>query len=119
MNNTDDRAGRRRQATEDATMAINYRKLLKDCIRGMIYEWDVPVVPSAIAEDGVATSCTTEELKLFDDLVAEVLAEEGHTTQYIIETIAAAKRGRTRVRFERDDDGNFVPVRVGPSSSQV
>jgi hypothetical protein len=91
-------------------MTIDHRKLLKDCIRGMIYEWDIPAMPCAIGMDGIAIPCTDEELELFDKLVVEVLTEEEHTTQSIIETIAAMKRGFMRMRIARDADGNCVLI---------
>ena len=37
-------------------MAADLRKLLKDCIRGMIWDLDVPVPPAAIDAAGKADS---------------------------------------------------------------
>jgi hypothetical protein len=93
-------------------MAIDHRKFLKDCIRGMVYENDTPTMPCAIDENGVVTSCTDEELELFDKLVAEVLTEEGDTMQSVNETIAAMKRAPVRMHVERDANGNFTVVRM-------
>ena len=72
-------------------MTVDYRKLLKDCIRGMIVEWDIPAVPIASRhEDG--EDSTREELELFFDLVAEVMSEEGEPRQFVLDDIARLER---------------------------
>jgi hypothetical protein len=73
-------------------MTVDYRKLLKDCIRGMVVDWNIPAVPLAIDADGEADSCTQEELELFFDLVAEVVAEQGEPRQFVLEELAALER---------------------------
>jgi hypothetical protein len=69
-------------------MTIDYRKLLKDCIRGQIWTHDVPVPPGAVDASGEQTESTREELELFFDLLAEVIGEEGESRQFIIREIA-------------------------------
>jgi hypothetical protein len=72
-------------------MAVDYRKLLKDSIRGMLVEHDIPAVPIASwHEDREDPSyeglkSTHEELELFFDLVAEVMGEEAEPRQYVLE----------------------------------
>ena len=73
-------------------MTVDYRKLLKDCIRGMFTDWDIPTVPLAIDSDGEAISSTDEELKLFFDLVAEVCAERAESRQSVLADHAALER---------------------------
>jgi hypothetical protein len=68
------------------------RKLLKDCIRGMVVDWDIPAVPLAIDADGEADSCTQEQLELFFDLVAEVVAEDPEPRQFVLDEIAKLER---------------------------
>jgi len=62
-------------------MTIDYRNLLKDCIRGQIYDWDVPAFPCPYVDEheqvADADATTDEEAELFFALVREVLAEEG------------------------------------------
>jgi len=72
-------------------MTVDYRKLLKDCIRGMIVEWDIPAVPIASRHEN-GESCTREELELFFDLVAEVMGEEGESRQCVLDDIARLER---------------------------
>lgn len=73
-------------------MTVDYRKLLKDCIRGMITDWDIPAVPLAIDSDAEAISSSDEELKLFFDLVAEVTAEQAELRQFVLDELAALER---------------------------
>jgi hypothetical protein len=73
-------------------MTVDYRKLLKDCVRGMIVDWDIPAVPLAIDANGEADNCTDEELELFFELVAEVVAEEPENRQIILDDLAALER---------------------------
>jgi hypothetical protein len=61
-------AEHRRQRDEEVT--IDYRKLLKDTIRGMIWAWDVPAAPGAVDADGEQTESSRAELEAFFDLVA-------------------------------------------------
>jgi len=78
---------------------LDPRKLLKDVVRGMVYEWDVPAVPAAVDEDGITVESTQEELQLFFALVDEVIAEEqkvlqahgGFYPSNLLHTIAALK----------------------------
>jgi hypothetical protein len=35
-------------------VTIDHRKLLKDCVRGMIYEWDIPAALVAVDEHAEA-----------------------------------------------------------------
>ena len=55
-------------------MVVDYRKLLKDTIRGTICDFDIPAVPIAIDACGEAAECSREEFELFQ-LVAEVTVE--------------------------------------------
>jgi hypothetical protein len=72
-------------------MTVDYRKLLKDCIRGMIIDCDIPAVPIASwHEDG--EDSTREELELFFDLVAEVVSEQGELRQFVLDDIARLER---------------------------
>ena len=66
---------------------IDYRKLLKDTIRGMIWEYDVPAVPGSTDGDGEG-DCSPEEYEAFFDLVAEVVGEEGESRQIVLREIA-------------------------------
>jgi hypothetical protein len=49
---------------------------------------DVPVPPGPIDADGEATESSREELKLFFELVAEVVAEQGEPRPFILAEIA-------------------------------
>jgi hypothetical protein len=79
-------------------MAVDYRKLLKDCIRGMVVEWEIPAVPIASwhedpedpAYDGLKS--THEELELFFNLVAEVIGEQPEPRQFVLDNIARLER---------------------------
>jgi hypothetical protein len=79
-------------------MTVDYRKLLKDTIRGMIVEWDIPAVPIASwhedREDPTheGLKSTHEELELFFDLVAEVMGEEAEPRQSVLDSIARLER---------------------------
>jgi hypothetical protein len=79
-------------------VTVDYRKLLKDCIRGMIVEWDIPAVPIASwhedREDPTyeGLKSTHEELVLFFDLVAEVMGEQGEPRQFVLDNIARLER---------------------------
>jgi hypothetical protein len=80
-------------------MTVDYRKLLKDCIRGMMVEWDMPAVPIASwhedsDEEQYAGSMksTHEESELFFDLVAEVMGEEPEPRQSVLDNIARLER---------------------------
>jgi hypothetical protein len=46
---------------------LDYRKLLKDTIRGTICDFDIPAVPIAIDECGEAVGSSREELELFSN----------------------------------------------------
>jgi hypothetical protein len=80
-------------------MTVDYRKLLKDCIRGMIVEHDIPAVPIASWHEGSddpehvdSLRSTHEELELFFDLVAEVICEEAEPRQSVLDNIARRER---------------------------
>jgi hypothetical protein len=80
-------------------MAIDYRKLLKDSIRGMLVENDIPAVPIASWHEGSdeeqyagSMKSTYEELELFFDLVAEVMGEEAEPRQSVLDNIATLER---------------------------
>lgn len=82
-------------------MTVDYRKLLKDCIRGMMVEWREPAVPIASWHEGSdepqwvdSLRSTREELELFFDLVAEVMAEEPvpRHMQSVLDNIARLER---------------------------
>jgi hypothetical protein len=79
-------------------MTVDYRKLLKDCIRGMVVEHDIPAVPIASwhedPEDPTyeGLKSTYEELELFFDLVAEVMGEEAEPRQSVLDNIATLER---------------------------
>jgi hypothetical protein len=73
-------------------MTIDYRKLLKDCIRGQVWSHDIPEPPGAVDANGKQTGSTREELELFFDLVAEVIAEEGEPRQFVLDEIAGLER---------------------------
>ena len=67
---------------------VDYRKLLKDTIRGMIWAWDVPATPGAVDADGEETESSRAELEAFFDLVAEVVGETGETRASVLHDIA-------------------------------
>jgi hypothetical protein len=69
-------------------MTVDYRKLLKDTIRGMIWAWDVPAVPGAVDADGEEAESMCQELEAFFDLVAEVVGEEGESRSSVLREIA-------------------------------
>jgi hypothetical protein len=80
-------------------MTVDYRKLLKDTIRGMLVEHDMPAVPIASWHEGSdeeqyvgSMKSTHEELELFFDLVAEVMGEEAEPRQYVLDNIATLER---------------------------
>jgi hypothetical protein len=75
---------------------IDYRALLKDVIRGMVYEWDIPT-PPAPADPDVGIS--DEELAAFFALVWEVLSEE-HTAADA-EVLTSEERENVRHARER------------------
>jgi hypothetical protein len=77
-------------------MAVDHRKLLKDCIRGMIWDLDVPVPPAAIDVAGAADGSTAEELELFWQLTSEVLAEYLETRPMILSGLAELKQSCVR-----------------------
>ena len=56
-------------------MAVDYRKLPKDTIRGAIVDYDIPAAPIALDEHGEGIECSREELELFFQLVDELTAE--------------------------------------------
>lgn len=57
-------------------MAIDYRKLLKACIRGQVYDFDVPSVPCENPEI-LGDELSADERREIIDCMKEVLAEEG------------------------------------------
>jgi hypothetical protein len=69
-------------------MTVDYRKLLKDTIRGMIWAWDVPAVPGAVDADGEEIESSRAELEAFFDLVAEVVGETGEPRSGVLCDIA-------------------------------
>jgi predicted RNase H-like HicB family nuclease len=71
---------------------IDYRKLLKDCIRGMRVDWEVPAVPLSVDARGEAIDSTREELELFFELVLEVVAEEGERRPSVLRDIVELER---------------------------
>jgi hypothetical protein len=71
---------------------IDHRKLLKDCIRGTIWEYDVPALPGPVDQDGEPTWSSREELELYFTLVAEVIEELGETREFVLTDIANRKR---------------------------
>ena len=79
-------------------MAVDHRKLLKDCIRGMVWDLDVPVPPAAIDAAGAADESTAEELELFWQLTSEVLAEypEPETRPMVLDGLAELKQSCAR-----------------------
>lgn len=60
-------------------MTVDYKKLLRDVIRGAVYDYDLPATP-AILDD----SNETEELATFFQLLDEVLAEQGGETRPLV-----------------------------------
>jgi hypothetical protein len=92
------RAGRP-PGNQEEVMTVDYRKLLKDCVRGMIVEWDIPAVPIASWHEGSdeeqyagSLKSTYEELEVFFDLVAEVMGEEPEPRQSVLDHIARLER---------------------------
>jgi hypothetical protein len=73
-------------------MTVDLRKLLKDTIRGTMWEIDIPCAPGAVDENGDQIESSREELELFFDIVAEVLAEWGETRPTVIAEIGALER---------------------------
>jgi hypothetical protein len=69
-------------------LTVDYRKLLKDTIRGMIWAWDVPAAPGAVDADGEQTESSRAELEVFFDLVAEVVGEQGEPRPSVLGNIA-------------------------------
>ena len=69
-------------------MTVNYRKLLKDTIRGMIWKWDVPAAPGAVDANGEETESSRAELEAFFDLVVEVVGEYGESRPCVLHDIA-------------------------------
>jgi len=69
-------------------MHVDYRKLLKDTIRGMIWKWDVPAAPGAVDANGEETESSRAELEAFFDLVAEVVSEQGEPRPDVLRDIA-------------------------------
>jgi len=69
-------------------LTVDYRKLLRDTIRGMIWAWDVPAAPGAVDADGEETESSRAELEAFFDLVAEVVGETGETRPEVLRDIA-------------------------------
>ena len=47
---------------------------------------DVPVPPGPVDADGEATESSREELELFFELVADVIAEEGEPRQFVLKS---------------------------------
>ena len=68
-------------------MAVDYRTLLEDVIRGAICDHDVPALPLAIGESGEAVDSSREELELFFRLVDEVMVELGKQRPSILREI--------------------------------
>jgi hypothetical protein len=54
---------------------IDYRQLLKDCIRGQVWDFDIPALPSADPNRDV----TDEELRVYFAMIDEVLLEQGES----------------------------------------
>jgi hypothetical protein len=54
---------------------IDYRKLLKDCIRGQLYDRDIPVIPCGNPGSG-SEACSDEELEAYFVLVWEAFRED-------------------------------------------
>jgi len=55
---------------------VDQRKLLKDLIRGMLWDRDEIALPGALDAHGKEAPLPPEESGLFCELVAEVLAED-------------------------------------------
>jgi hypothetical protein len=68
-------------------MAIDYRKLLKDTIRGAVWDMDIPPLPGAVDEHGEETGCSPEELQVWLELALEVLHEDGEPPADIVRTL--------------------------------
>ena len=67
---------------------IDYKKLLKDTLRGQVWDFDLPVLPATLD-----TSNETAELTAFFQLLDEVLAElGGETRPILIHELAQMKR---------------------------
>jgi hypothetical protein len=66
---------------------IDYRKLLKDVIRGAVWDHDLPAAPAALD-----TSNETAELTAFFQLLDEVLVEQGETRAMVFREVEQMKR---------------------------
>ena len=66
---------------------INFRKLLKDTIRGQMLDFDVPALPAcAFDDDGEAVN-SDEELRLFFELLDELVVESGMSNPMVLREI--------------------------------
>jgi len=91
-------------------MTVDYRKLLKDCIRGTIYDLDVPPSsPTPIDKDGEEISPTKKERRAFSEVMDEVLREPDFA-ELRKRYKQRAGRARKLARIECDERGNLVPI---------
>ena len=66
---------------------IDYKKLLKDTLRGQVWDFDLPAPPATLY-----TSNETAELTAFFQLLDEVLVEQGETRTLIFREVEHIKR---------------------------
>jgi hypothetical protein len=64
------------RGVEGVSMTIDFRKLLRDLLRGTLYDFDTVAAPVAIDAQGEAAASPPEELVAFVELLDEVLAVE-------------------------------------------
>jgi hypothetical protein len=79
-------------------MTVNYRQLLKDTIRGAIWDNDVPASPASLNADGEAITTNREALEVFWGMVDEIITEQGGESRSIV--------ARELVRLKRLDLGS-------------
>jgi hypothetical protein len=58
-------------------MTVDYRQLLKDTVRGMIWDNDIPASPASLNTAGEAVATKREALEVFWSMVDEIIIEQG------------------------------------------
>jgi hypothetical protein len=78
-------------------MTVDYRQLLKDTIRGTIWDCDTPCSPASLNAKGKPIATNTKALAVFWTMVHEIIAEQGGETRPSV--------ARELARLERLDRG--------------
>jgi hypothetical protein len=81
----------------------DYRRLLKDTIRGTIWDCDIPCSPASLDAKGKPAATNPEALTVFWALVHEIIAEQGGESRPGV--------ARELARLERLDRGRQAPQR--------